>query len=82
MGMWDVDVSGVMATAVAGGAAWLGPKQRESLFLGYSAAASDLALIRATRGRRGSDWPTAVAEAEATISKEHATWPASRPSTT
>ena len=81
MGAWDVDMSGVMAAAVAGGAAWLGLKQHENLYLGYSAAASDLALIyERLVDVDEADWPAAVAEAEAVISKEHSTWLASRPS--
>lgn len=83
MGVWDVDMSGVMAAAVAGGAAWLGLKQHENLHLGYSAAASDLALIyERLADAEEADWPTAVADAEAAISKEHSAWLASRPSTT
>ncbi len=83
MGAWDVDMSGVMAAAVAGGAAWLGLKQHENLFLGYAAAASDLALIYERLGDADeADWPAAVAEAEGAISKEHTAWLASRPSAT
>lgn len=83
MGAWDVDMSGVMAAAVAGGAAWLGLKQHENLYLGYATAASDLALLyERLVDVEEDDWPGAVAEAEAAISKEHSAWLASRPSTT
>jgi hypothetical protein len=82
-GAWDVDLSGVMAAAVAGGAAWTGLRQYENLKVSYSTAAGELAgmhkrLLRSDE----SDWPTIVAEAEAVISTEHAAWLASRPSTT
>ncbi|ANZ39516.1 hypothetical protein BBK82_29180 [Lentzea guizhouensis] len=83
MGAWDVDMSGVMAAAVAGGAAWLGLKQHENLFLGYAAAASDLALIyERLADVEEPEWAAAVAEAEGAISKEHSAWLASRPSAT
>ncbi|SDF33630.1 Protein of unknown function [Lentzea fradiae] len=82
-GVWDVDLSGVMAAAVAGGAAWIGLRQYENLGLSYLAAAGDLARIhRQLAFAEESDWATTVAEAEAVISKEHAAWLASRPSTT
>ncbi|MFD9702868.1 DUF4231 domain-containing protein [Lentzea sp. NPDC059081] len=82
-GVWDVDLSGVMAAAVAGGAAWIGLRQYENLNLAYLAAASELARIyRHLPFTAETDWATTVAEAEAVISKEHAAWLASRPSTT
>ncbi|HEX7306290.1 DUF4231 domain-containing protein [Lentzea sp.] len=82
-GVWDVDLSGVMAAAVAGGAAWIGLRQYENLNLAYLAAASELAQIyRQLPFTAESDWATTVAEAEAVISKEHSAWLASRPSTT
>ncbi|GGU44738.1 DUF4231 domain-containing protein [Lentzea flava] len=82
-GAWDVDLSGVMAAAVAGGAAWIGLRQYENLKVAYSTAAGELAAMhkRLLRTDEG-DWPTTVAEAEAVISTEHAAWLASRPSTT
>lgn len=82
-GVWDVDMSGVMAAAVAGGAAWIGLRQYENLNLAYLAAASELAQIyRQLPFTEERDWATTVAEAEAVISKEHSAWLASRPSTT
>ncbi|GAB2830932.1 DUF4231 domain-containing protein [Lentzea nigeriaca] len=82
-GAWDVDLSGVMAAAVAGGAAWIGLRQYENLKVAYSAAAGELAGMHKRLLRTDeSDWPTTVAEAEAVISTEHAAWLASRPSTT
>lgn len=81
-GAWDVDLSGVMAAAVAGGAAWIGLRQYENLKVAYSAAAGELAEIhRRLLDTDESEWPTMVAEAEAVISNEHAAWLASRPST-
>lgn len=80
MGVWDVDMSGVMAAAVAGGAAWLGLKQHENLYQGYSAAAAELALIyERLADTEEPDWTAAVTEAEAAISKEHMAWLGSRP---
>lgn len=81
-GAWDVDLSGVMAAAVAGGAAWIGLRQYENLKVAYSTAAGELADIYKRLLRTDeADWPTRVAEAEAVISNEHAAWLASRPST-
>ncbi|MCE7003658.1 DUF4231 domain-containing protein [Kibdelosporangium philippinense] len=83
MGVWDVDISGVMAAAVAGGAAWLGLKQHENLHVTYSAAARDLALLHEKLADTAEDeWPAAVANTEEAISREHSAWLASRPSTT
>lgn len=82
-GAWDVDLSGVMAAAVAGGAAWIGLRQYENLRVAYSTAAGELAdMHRRLLRTPEADWPTMVAEAEAVISNEHAAWLASRPSTT
>lgn len=81
-GAWDVDLSGVMAAAVAGGAAWIGLRQFENLRVAYTAAAGELAdIYQRLPSTAESDWPTVVADAEAVISKEHTAWLASRPST-
>ncbi|MGW6935442.1 DUF4231 domain-containing protein [Lentzea sp. NPDC054927] len=83
VGFWDVDISGVMAAAVAGGAAWLGVKQHETLRLSYSAAATNLALLEETLAETPEEeWAAAVADTEEAISSEHAAWLASRPSAT
>jgi hypothetical protein len=80
-GVWDVDLSGVMAAAVAGGAAWIGLRQYENLRVTYAAAAGELAdICHRLPHARESDWPSVVAETEAVIGKEHAAWLASRPS--
>ncbi|MET9227946.1 DUF4231 domain-containing protein [Lentzea sp. NPDC003310] len=82
-GAWDVDMSGVMAAAVAGGAAWIGLRQYENLSVSYAAAAGELAdIYHRLPYAAESDWAATVAEAEAVISKEHSTWIASRPSAT
>jgi hypothetical protein len=82
-GVWDVDLSGVMAAAVAGGAAWIGLRQYENLRVTYASAAGELAdIYHRLPYARESDWATVVAETEAVISKEHAAWLASRPSAT
>ena len=82
-GVWDVDLSGVMAAAVAGGAAWIGLRQFENLRVTYAAAAGELADIdHRLPFVRESDWAAVVAETEAVIGKEHAAWLASRPSAT
>ncbi|MCR3750925.1 DUF4231 domain-containing protein [Lentzea californiensis] len=82
-GVWDVDLSGVMAAAVAGGAAWIALRQYENLSVGYAAAAGELAdVYRRLPHALESDWAATVAEAEAVIGKEHSTWLATRPSAT
>lgn len=82
-GAWDVDLSGVMAAAVAGGAAWIGLRQYENLRVTYAAAAGELADVyqRLPYAEEG-DWATTVADTESVISKEHTAWLASRPSAT
>ncbi|GHH56259.1 DUF4231 domain-containing protein [Lentzea cavernae] len=82
-GVWDVDLSGVMAAAVAGGAAWIGLRQYENLRVTYAAAAGELADVHQRLPHvRESDWAVVVAETEAVIGKEHTAWLASRPSAT
>ncbi|MFI6094258.1 DUF4231 domain-containing protein [Lentzea sp. NPDC051213] len=83
VGFWDVDISGVMAAAVAGGAAWLGVKQHETLRLSYGAAATNLALQEERLADADErEWAAMVADTEEAISREHAAWLASRPTTT
>lgn len=82
-GRWDVDISGVMAAIVAGGAAWLGLRQYEKLRLTYSIAANGLAVL----GDRLADvpedeWAIAVTDAEESFKRENAAWLASQPSAT
>lgn len=83
VGFWDIDISGVMAAAVAGGAAWLGVKQHETLRLSYGAAATNLALLEETLAETSEEeWAAAVADTEDAIGTEHSAWLASRPSAT
>ncbi|SDP14467.1 DUF4231 domain-containing protein [Lentzea jiangxiensis] len=82
VGAWDVDLSGVMAAAVAGGAAWIGLRQWENLKVAYSTAANELADIhQRLPSVDEEEWPAFVAEVEAVISNEHTAWLASRPGT-
>ncbi|SER70446.1 Protein of unknown function [Lentzea xinjiangensis] len=82
-GAWDVDLSGVLAAAVAGGAAWIGLRQYENLRVTYAAAAGELAdVYQRLPYTEQDDWAATVADAEAVISKEHTAWLASRPSAT
>lgn len=78
-GVWDIDFSGILAAAVASGAAWLGLKQHSALASAYSVAASELSLSRENLALLSEeDWPFAVADAEEAISREHTMWLASR----
>ncbi|MFS8098877.1 DUF4231 domain-containing protein [Lentzea alba] len=83
VGFWDIDASGVLAAAVAGGAAWLGVKQHETLRMTYGTAATNLALMEEKLADAAEEeWAAAVADAEEAIGREHSAWLASRPSTT
>jgi hypothetical protein len=83
LGTWDVDMSGVMAAAVASGAAWIGLRQYENLRVAYASAAGELAdIYQRLPYTDESEWATTVADTEAVISKEHTAWLASRPSAT
>ena len=78
--VWEVDYSGILAAAVASGAAWLATRRHSSQATGYSLAARELVLVRAALLEADErSWAEAVAEAEETISREHRTWLASRP---
>jgi hypothetical protein len=79
-GFLHVDIASVTSAAIAGGAAWLGVKQHESLARSYTFASHELALI-ASRLRNVSDersWAVEVADAEEAISREHTMWRAAR----
>jgi hypothetical protein len=78
--VWEVDASGILAAAVASGAAWLATRRHSSQATGYSLAARELVLVQAKLldADEGS-WAEAVAEAEEAISREHQMWLASRP---
>ncbi|HUQ56628.1 DUF4231 domain-containing protein [Lentzea sp.] len=81
LGTWDVDMSGVMAAAVAAGAAWIGLRQYENLRVAYATAAGELAdVYQRLPYVKEDEWAATVAETEAVISNEHTAWMASRPS--
>jgi hypothetical protein len=74
-----VDFAGIVAVAVASGAAWLAIKQHSQLTSAYRVAASELALqAAALKAVASQDWPQAVADAEEAISREHTMWLATR----
>ncbi len=76
---WEVDMAGLMAAIIAGGAAWVAVKQFGPLASAYTVAARELAL-QADRLRDVDEavWATTVADAEGAISREHTLWLASR----
>ncbi|MBB5802592.1 hypothetical protein F4560_002360 [Saccharothrix ecbatanensis] len=79
-GLWEVDLSGMLAAALASGAAWLGTRRHSTLATSYSLAARELVLVRSKLlDADEASWDAAVAEAEETISREHQMWLASRP---
>ncbi|TQM78233.1 uncharacterized protein DUF4231 [Saccharothrix saharensis] len=79
-GVWEVDMSGVLAAAVASGAAWLGTRRHSTLATSYSMAARELALVRVKLlDADEASWADAVAEAEKSMGREHRLWLASRP---
>ncbi|MGX7829033.1 DUF4231 domain-containing protein [Actinokineospora sp. 24-640] len=78
-GAWNLDVSGIIAAAIAAGAAWLGLKQYSSLASAYSIAATELSLSGARLSDASEEsWVDAMADAEEAISREHTMWIASR----
>ena len=73
------DFAGIIAAAVASGAAWLSLKQYSLLTSAYRVAATELALqTDILRSASVDEWPSAVADAEEAISREHTMWLASR----
>ncbi|MFC6088030.1 hypothetical protein [Saccharothrix lopnurensis] len=79
-GLWDLDLSGVMAAAVAGGAAWLGPRRHSGLATTYGKAAADLVLVHDhLRDVDEDEWPAAVAQAEDVMTDERTLWLHTRP---
>ncbi|GAA1284512.1 DUF4231 domain-containing protein [Saccharothrix xinjiangensis] len=80
-GLWDLDLSGVMAAAVAGGAAWLGLRRHSALASAYGRAAAELALVHDHLVDVDEDeWPAAVAQAEGVMTDERTLWLNTRPS--
>lgn len=79
-GLWEVDLSGMLAAALASGAAWLGTRRHSTLATSYSLAARELVLVRIKLlDADDASWDAAVADAEEAISREHQLWLASRP---
>ncbi|MDT7784169.1 MAG: hypothetical protein QOF58_2588 [Pseudonocardiales bacterium] len=82
-GVWDVDISGVMAAIVASGAAWMGLRQYEKLRLTYSIAANSLAYVAdQLTDVPEQEWAATVMDAEDSFRKENTTWMAGQPSAT
>ncbi|MGM1061655.1 DUF4231 domain-containing protein [Saccharothrix sp. Mg75] len=80
LGLWELDLSGVLAAAVAAGAAWMGLRRHSALAATYAAAARELAMVDdELRDVDEDGWAAAVASAEEAVNREHALWLASRP---
>ena len=78
-GPWDINLAGVLATVIGAGAAWVAIKQYSRLASMYSMAAGELALqVEGLHCIDLSAWPSAVADAEDAISREHTIWLAAR----
>jgi hypothetical protein len=76
---WALDYAGLIAAAVAGGAAWLAIKQYSQIASAYRIAAVELGLqAEVLSDISENKWPQAVADAEEAISREHTMWLASR----
>lgn len=76
IGVFDFGLAGIAAAAVACLAAWSATRQHATNANAYSLAAHELGVVR-EHLRRAPDetaWATAVADAEAAISREHSTW--------
>ena len=76
----DVDLLGIGAACAAGFTAWLQTRDHVMLARSYELTAEDLARVRQEGPLRGDEvsWASYVAEAEATMSREHAMWIARR----
>lgn len=78
-GVLEIDLAGVLAAGIGAGAAWLALKQHTTLRSAYALTAAELETQVATlTAAEDADWPTAVADAEEAISREHTMWLASR----
>jgi len=78
-GIWNIDLSGVLAAIVAGAAAWLAVRQYSALASSYSIAAGELGLIvEMLASVDEPEWAETVSDAEEAISREHTMWLASR----
>lgn len=81
-GAWQIDLSAIVASLVAAGAAWIGLKQYSQLDSAYTTAANELNIqISNLQHASEGEWWQKVADAEEAISREHTMWLASRAST-
>jgi hypothetical protein len=76
----DLDVSSVLAAAIAAAGAWLEVKQYDNLASAYSLTATELGFVRMTGENvtTEAEWSTYVVSAEQAISREHTMWLARR----
>ena len=79
----DADVLGLIATGVAGVAAWTQFRQHRVLAASYSVAQQELATVKITAMgiTTESEWEVFVRDAEDAISREHTLWLARRGAT-
>lgn len=79
-GAIEIDVLGLVATAIGATTAWLQTRQHETLAVAYGLAAQELAAVRSLAHQPTDDqsWSRFVNDAEAAISREHILWRASR----
>jgi hypothetical protein len=79
-GVVDIDVLGLIATILAGIAAWIQTKDYGRLASAYAVAARELSSINALLRHQTTEdgWARFMASAEDSISREHTLWRASR----
>ncbi|SHG82107.1 DUF4231 domain-containing protein [Streptoalloteichus hindustanus] len=70
------DLAGIVAALISAVAAWMATRQHNTLVNAYVLASHELGLIheRLSRELDEETWASAVADAEAAISREHSTW--------
>lgn len=80
MNVFEVPLSGVVSTLIAGIGVWLASRQHDSNARAYGTAALDLgeAEAKITATRTEADWAREMNDAEDAISREHTLWLASR----
>jgi hypothetical protein len=78
-----LSLAGVISAVAAGTSLWMQSRQHESLASSYGLTALDIAnlLDSLTQIQAEQDWAEVVDQAEEAISREHATWQASRSDT-
>jgi hypothetical protein len=79
-GLVDLELLAFMATVIAGIVAWMQTKDYQNLANAYTVASRELAAIGSLLRHQQTeeDWPSFVANAEESISREHTLWRASR----